>query len=173
MNAKETLDSVSQAVRNKYVLLGVRFVLGAIFILAAVAKLPQRAEFVNVVTGFGLLPWDLAEVYGSALPWLELAVGICLMTGLLSQLAAGVSILMVVSFIVANGTAVWKWEVLPETDCGCFGGLILLKSSDALVIDVVMMIMAFLILHYGEGYLGLGSMVWNKLKRPGFHIFGR
>lgn len=160
---KKALDSISWVIRNRYVLLGVRLVLGATFILGAAGKLPEQAKFVDVVTGLGLLPWDLARAYGSVLPWLELAVGICLVAGLLSRVAAGASILMIISFIVANRTAVFEYEF-----CPCFGDLILLKTSDALIVDVVMTAMILLILLYGGGFLSLGPLIWAKLKRSAF-----
>lgn len=135
--------------------------LGATFILAAAGKLPQQAKFVEVVTGYGLLPWRMAHAYSLILPWLELAVGICLVAGLLSRFAASVSILMIISFIIANGTAVFE---LQTEDCGCFGGLILLKTSDALLVDVVMMGIALLVLLYGGGFFSLDSLLGKKRK---------
>lgn len=170
MNLKKVLKSISRVVRNKYTLLGIRLILGTILILAAAGKLPEPAKFVDVVTHYGLLPWSLARAYGLALPWLELTLGILLILGFLSRLAAGVSILMIVSFIVANGTAVYTHDI---AGCGCFdltyystGYLTFIKVSDALAIDVVMTLMAFAILMFGGGHWSLDSLNWLKLKKP-------
>jgi len=160
---KKVLDFIRRVTGNRYVLLGIRLVLGATFTLAAAGKLPERAKFVDVVTGYGLLPWDLAQAYGLLLPWLELALGICLVAGLLSRFVAGASILVIISFIVANGTAVFENKF-----CPCFGGsILLLETSDALIMDVVMTTMAFAILLYDRGFLSLDSLIRARLKRAG------
>jgi uncharacterized membrane protein YphA (DoxX/SURF4 family) len=166
---KKAFKSIDRVIRNGYALLGVRLLLGSIFILAAAGKIPEQARFVDVVTQYGLLPWSLARAYGMILPWLELTIGIFLVLGFLSRLAAGTSILMIISFIVANGTAVYSHN---DTECGCFGNiyygtgyLTFIKTSDALVIDIVMVIMAFIILLGGGGRWSLGSLIWSKLRR--------
>ena len=141
----------------------IRLVLGSIFVLAAAGKLPDQAKFVDVVTGYGLLPWELALAYGLVLPWIELIVGIFLVVGLLSRFAAGASVLLTISFLVANGTSVFEQEF-----CACFGGLVLVKTSDALIMDVVMIAMASAILLYGGGAVSLDSLIRTNLKRVAF-----
>ncbi len=161
------LQPIGRFYRNRHTLLVIRLVLGAIFILAAVGKLPEQAKFVDVVTSYGLLPWSLARVYGIALPWIELTVGIFLVIGLLPRVAAGISILMIISFIVANGTAVYSHD----TECHCFGPIYygtgyqsFIKTSDALVIDIFMIIMAIIIFLGGGGRWSIGSAICNKLR---------
>jgi uncharacterized membrane protein YphA (DoxX/SURF4 family) len=166
---KKLLVSVRRVLSNRYTLLSVRLILGTILILAAVGKIPEQARFVDVVTSYGLLPWSLARAYGSILPWLELTLGACLVLGFLTRLAAGTGILMIISFIVANGTAVYSRDIM---ECGCFGliyegtgYLTFIKTSDALVIDIVMVAMALAILFYGGGRWSLDSLLWPNLKR--------
>ena len=166
---KKVLGSIRRVLSNRYTLLGIRLILGTILILAAVGKIPEQARFVDIVTQYGLLPWSLARAYGSILPWLELTLGICLVLGFLTRLAAGTSILMIISFIVANGTAVYSRDVM---ECGCFGllyegtgYLTFIKTSDALVIDIVMIVVAFIILFYSGGRWSLDSLIWPNLKR--------
>ncbi|MFC2063068.1 DoxX family protein [Chloroflexota bacterium] len=161
MNNK-LLSLANHVINNQYVLLGTRLILGTTFILAGAGKLPEMARFVDVVTGWGLLPWGLAQVYGTILPWLELIVGIFLVLGLLPRLAAGVIILMVISFIVANGTAVVGHEF---SECACFGGLILIKKTDALAIDIAIISMAILLLFKGSGLLSFGYLIRRYLNR--------
>jgi uncharacterized membrane protein YphA (DoxX/SURF4 family) len=161
MSFKKRLENVSLVVGNRYAILGMRLVLGAVFILAASGKLPEQAEFVHVVTSLGLLPFKFAQAYGTILPWLELTVGACLMVGLLCRIAAGASILMVTSFIVANGTGVFSYEFCPS----CYPAPILLRTSDALVVDVAMVAISLPVLLYGAGFLSLDLLIWAKLKK--------
>jgi uncharacterized membrane protein YphA (DoxX/SURF4 family) len=166
------LQFVGRVIRNKYLLLSIRLILGGIFILAAIGKIPEAAEFVDVVTGFGLLPWRLAEVYGIVLPWGELVTGVCLVLGIFPRLAAGIGILMIASFIVANGTAVYSYEQYTDY-CSCFGNgnigevaSVLVKTkSDALLVDVIMITMSLFILFSGGGSLSFKSLIIPKLKK--------
>ncbi len=159
---KNRLRFLGGLLRNRYLLFALRVVLGIIFVVAAAGKLPRQAEFVDVVTGRGLLPWHLALAYGSVLPWLELIVGLCLIVGFLPRLAAGTTILMVLSFIVANGTAVVKGQYL---DCGCFGAIFFLDTSNALIMDIFIVGMALLILLYGSSMLSLHSLAGAVSRR--------
>jgi uncharacterized membrane protein YphA (DoxX/SURF4 family) len=158
---KNAIESAGRIFRNRYFLLGTRGALGAIFVLAGAGKLPEQAKFVEVVSDYGLLSYGLAQAYGSVLPWLELVLGSFLVAGLLSRISAGVSILTIASFLVANGTAVYKYEF-----CPCFGDAVLVKTSDALVMDVAMLAMAFLILLCGSGALSLDGIIRRKFKEP-------
>ena len=148
-------------IKNDYFQAALRIILGSIFILAAAGKLPDIAKFVEEVTGIGLLPWKLALVYGSILPWMELVTGICLVLGIFPRIAAAVSILMIISFLVANGTSVYGYR---ESLCpGCFGD-ILVKTSDALLIDIFMLVIALPILVFSGGKLRLDNFIGNLVR---------
>lgn len=137
-----------------------RVMVGSLFILSAASKLPHQVEFIDVVSSYHLLPESLAHFYGTILPWAELAVGCLLIIGLFSRYAAAACILMVTSFIVANGTAVYS-----EVYCGaCFGQLITLKTSDALIIDIVIFIVALRILFSKEDFLSIGSRLHRQTR---------
>lgn len=151
---------VGQTVGNPYFIFVLRLLLGAIFIVAAVGKLPQGAEFVDEVTGRGLLPNSWARAYGSILPWLELAVGIALVVGFRSRYASGVSLLMIIGFLVANGTALYRSE--PNPDCACFGDILVMGTGDALVIDIVIMAMSLLILFHRRQFLSVDGLLRGK-----------
>ena len=56
---------------------------------------------------------------GHALPILEILVGLCLLLGLLTRVAAGMSMLLLVAFVVGVGSA---WARGLSIECGCFGG---------------------------------------------------
>lgn len=56
------------------------------------------------------------------------------------------------------------WIIVAASVGGSFH--ILVKTSDALIMDVVMIAMAFVILLYGSGRWSLDSLIWTKLKKP-------
>lgn len=101
------------------VALGLRLLLGAVFIYAAYTKLRQSwLLFALSIDSYQLLPEWAVYAVARTLPWLELALGLLLVAGVwlryLAAVAAGILalffIVMVVSYARGGGI-----------DCGCFG----------------------------------------------------
>jgi len=139
---------------NRYLLLALRLIVGLTLIFSAVGALPHQAEFVSAVQAHGLLPGILADVYGTILPGLELLVGVLLVIGLFTRVAAGVTLLMVTSFLVANGTAVYHNVKDWDTVCGCFHW-VTVRTGDALIIDIVLMVFALVLVLRPQKLLSL------------------
>lgn len=81
----------------------IRITLGLYFILAGEAKLHVGRSFVEEVKAYGVLPQHAAEVYGTLLPFVEMFAGGLLLLGLWTTLAALLTSLMLLSFIIALG----------------------------------------------------------------------
>jgi uncharacterized membrane protein YphA (DoxX/SURF4 family) len=96
-----------------------RLLTGGVWIWAGLAKLPHPEESVLAVRAYQLLPGDSAATVGHLLPVLEVVVGLCLVLGLLTRVAAAVSVLLFAAFIIGIAS-VWARGI--EIDCGCFGG---------------------------------------------------
>jgi len=79
-----------------------RILLGGIFIVAAVFKLPHQSEFIQIVHGYGLLPFSLGELYAVLLPWTELLLGLALLLGFFPRISAALLSLITLSFLIAN-----------------------------------------------------------------------
>lgn len=146
---------------NRYLLLALRLIVGLTLIFSAVGALPHQAEFVSAVQAHGLLPGILADVYGTVLPGLELLVGALLVVGLFTRFAAGVTLLMVISFLIANGTAVYHDVRDWNTVCGCFHW-VTVRTGDALIIDIVLIVLAVILLLRTQRLLSL-DRVLDKL----------
>ncbi len=97
----------------------VRLVVGAVWIVAGAIKLPDPAESVRAVRAYELLPEKIVPTVGHGLPFLEIAIGLLLVTGLGTRIAASVSAVLFVLFIIGIGSA---WARGLQIDCGCFGG---------------------------------------------------
>jgi len=92
---------------------------------------------------YHLLPDPLATVYGFTLPWVELLVGSYLVLGILIKPGAIVTTLIGVSFLIANVGAAIKGEYYcPD----CFGELFPLTVSQAISIDIFIIIAAVILL---------------------------
>ncbi len=96
-----------------------RLVTGGVWIYAAWLKLPSPEQSVAAVRAYQLLPVPLVEPVGYLLPPMELAVGICLVLGVIVRVSAVFSSALFIAFIIGIAS-VWARGI--EIDCGCFGG---------------------------------------------------
>lgn len=141
------MTGFKRLLQNAYVHLALRLFLGVTFIVSAVTKLPMRTDFINMVKGYNMLPDSLASVYGAALPWLELLIGVFLVLGILVRFGSLGTLLISATFMVANIGAI----VQGKEQCGtCFGEAFPLAAPAALALDCVMIAAALVLLIYGH-----------------------
>ncbi|RJS45126.1 MauE/DoxX family redox-associated membrane protein [Nocardioides cavernaquae] len=96
-----------------------RWVLGGVWLYAGGVKLADPWASVAAVRAYELLPGSTPVFVGHALPILEVALGACLVLGLLTRASAALSAGLLLVF-VAGIVSVWVRGI--EIDCGCFGG---------------------------------------------------
>ncbi|GAA4682571.1 hypothetical protein Prum_053980 [Phytohabitans rumicis] len=96
----------------------VRLGLAAVWLVAGGAKVGDLAASGRAVNAYDVMPYDLAKVIGAALPLVEIALGVLLLVGLATRLAAGISAALLVVFISGIAQA---WSRGLQIDCGCFG----------------------------------------------------
>ena len=96
-----------------------RLLVGGVWVVAGLLKLPDPAENVRAVRAYRLLPESLVPFAGHLLPVLEVLIGLCLIFGLLTRLAAALSALLLLAFVIGISSA---WARGLQIDCGCFGG---------------------------------------------------
>ena len=96
-----------------------RLLLGGVLLVAGGLKAFKPSELAGAVAAYKILPTDIAHLIGYALPWLEVALGILLIIGLTTRLAAIAGTAVMIIFIAAI-ISVWARGIL--IDCGCFGG---------------------------------------------------
>jgi uncharacterized membrane protein YphA (DoxX/SURF4 family) len=132
--------------------IGLRLFVGVTFLIAGVAKLPMHPEWVEAWTAGRLLPTSLTIFYISALPWIEIVIGSCLILGLCTRFFSLVSIPIIASFIVAHVMA-FSWD----TGCGCFGQVIEITHKWALVVDALLLVGVVLICFQRRRFAALDS----------------
>ncbi len=96
-----------------------RLLVGGVWLVAGWVKLADPAASVRAVRAYQVLPEAVVPAFGHGLPVLELCVGLLLVTGLAQRLAAAVSVLLFVAFIIGISAA---WARGLQIECGCFGG---------------------------------------------------
>ncbi|MGZ4685642.1 MauE/DoxX family redox-associated membrane protein [Oryzihumus sp.] len=96
-----------------------RLALGGVLVVAGGLKVASPAQSAMAVRAYQLLPYDLAGVIGHALPVFEILLGLLLLAGLFTRVAAVLGGLLMVAFEIGIISA---WARGLSIDCGCFGG---------------------------------------------------
>lgn len=117
MNASEASRNARSAI--PWVTTAARLVLGGVLIVAGGLKIGNPSESVVAVRAYELLPDAVATTVGYGLPIVEVVVGVLLIIGLMTRVAAVVAALLMLAFVF--GIA-WAWAHGLRIDCGCFGG---------------------------------------------------
>ena len=160
------INLIERGIRIKSVSLGIslRCIVGVVFLIAGVSKLPMFSELADFAVAYEILPMAMARAYASLLPWLETAIGICLIMGIFVRFFALVSIPIVISFIIANAKFLISSA---DVGCPCFGELINVNHKVALGIDAVLLIGALGIFFIRKHYLTLNLRLIKLLRSSG------
>lgn len=110
-------ERLARFIIHKAVLAICRIMLALVFIFAALGKIANQQELADAVAAFKLLPITWTNVFAIILPWVELTVGLALLSGCQLRQAAVLAILMNVVFIAAASSAMARGL---DIQCGCF-----------------------------------------------------
>ncbi len=119
-SSDETHSANPRAERVKDLIgLVARLFLGIVLIWAGAAKIGHPLTSQRAVQAYEILPTSIANPVGLALPFLEVVLGVLLVLGLFTRVAAAAGTLLMVAFIIGIAQA---WARGLTIDCGCFGG---------------------------------------------------
>jgi len=96
-----------------------RLGLASIWLISGFLKAVDPRTTVVAVRGYRIFPEPLVVPFASVLPYLEIALGLLLLAGLATRLAAVLSAIVLVAFIAGVISAAARGLSI---DCGCFGG---------------------------------------------------
>jgi uncharacterized membrane protein YphA (DoxX/SURF4 family) len=102
-----------------------RVALGLIFLAASWDKIADPVAFAKIIRNYQILPDVLINGAALVLPWIEVVVGVCLLTGFAVRGAGLSATLMMLVFLSAMAYAMHKGI---STQCGCFTT----KADDAI-----------------------------------------
>jgi uncharacterized membrane protein YphA (DoxX/SURF4 family) len=137
-----------------------RLVLAGVWFAAGAAKVTDLAASGRAVNAYRLMPFEVAEVVGAALPFVELALGALLLAGLATRVAAAASGVLLAAFVAGISSA---WARGLSIDCGCFGGGGDLAAGQSpsygpeIVRDVVFLVLAAFLMVYPSTRLSLDA----------------
>ena len=97
----------------------IRLFLGGVWLYAAASKINSPRTFTQAVRAYDATPEWLSKGIGYGLPVLELCLGILLVLGMVTRIAAAVSGLLFVVFLIGIVQAAIRGV---KIECGCFGG---------------------------------------------------
>ena len=150
--------------KNRWVWLTVRLLLGGLFILTGISKIIDINGFIEIVYGYGLLPAGLARLAGWVLPWVELYIGCALVLGVFVRLTSVAIVPLSVAFGIGGIYAIVATSGIV---CGCFGTLIQISHPVSMTIDGIMLVLSpVLIIQKGKDFLTLGQL-FDRIN-PGF-----
>ncbi len=98
--------------------------LGATFVYASLDKIAHPPEFARIVYHYQIvgpsawIPPLLPNTFAVVLPWIELVIGVLLIGGLWRKEAAALAGLLLVVFLGAVGSAMYRGIDIEK--CGCF-----------------------------------------------------
>ena len=134
-----------------------RLLVGGTLVFSGVMKLPLHSQFVDIVNSYHLLPVTLGAAYALVLPWAEFVFGAYLILGILVRPIASICVLMGISFMVANVTAISRGE---EYCTSCFGNAVVLLASSSLLIDILIIVAGVFLVVVGKRDQLLGFDNW-------------
>lgn len=97
----------------------VRLGLAAVWLVSGSIKLADPGQTYLAVKAYDVLPDGALHPVATGLPLLELALGVLLLVGLVTRVAAVASGVLLVVFIAGVSQS---WARGLTIDCGCFGG---------------------------------------------------
>jgi uncharacterized membrane protein YphA (DoxX/SURF4 family) len=97
--------------------LGLRWLLGGLFVLASMHKIENPAAFAKIIYGYDLFPAAAINLIAIVLPFIELTAGLALLAGIYPRAAAVILSALLMAFIVAISINALRGHVF---DCGCF-----------------------------------------------------
>ena len=102
---------------NDYLMLGLRIVLGFIFVIASVEKMADPAAFAASIGNYKLVSSSVALTVATYLPWIELLSGLAILFGIFSR---GSSLLILIMLVVFTGGVISAVMRGLDISCGCF-----------------------------------------------------
>ena len=108
MDMKSILDS-------SYLNYLLRLIMGIVFIYASYSKILDPVSFSSNIHNFGVTPVYIENLIAIVLPWLELFIGLGLITGIKYRASIDISIYLMWAFIILISQAYLRGKSI---DCG-------------------------------------------------------
>jgi uncharacterized membrane protein YphA (DoxX/SURF4 family) len=112
------INILGRGVDVRWMSTAARLVIGAVFAISGYTKVVDIDGTIRSVRAYRILPEAIVPTVGAGLPVLELALAALLVTGLLTRLAAMITVPVSAAFFIGVS---WAWAHGLSIKCGCFG----------------------------------------------------
>ena len=134
-----------------------RLILGGVLFAAGALKIGNLQKSAMAVRAYEMLPVELANFLGYALPWIEIGIGLLLIVGAGVAICGLLGAFTMLAFIIAIAQA---WARGLSIDCGCFGGGGTIDPEDTkylseIIRDIGLLAMGVFLYYYPKGKLSL------------------
>jgi uncharacterized membrane protein YphA (DoxX/SURF4 family) len=126
-------------IRNRWLLLLFRLIVGGVFIWAGALKIADPLEFARSIMNYRVVTPGPAFITAVILPWMEVLSGVFLIVGVFKRSSALLVSLMLAGFIGLVGLALVRGI---DTACGCFGSLSRRADLSLILADAVLLVLA-------------------------------
>ncbi len=134
-----------------------RLILGGVLFAAGALKIGNLQKSAMAVRAYEMLPVELANFLGYALPWIEIGIGLLLIVGASVKICGLLGAFTMLAFIIAIAQA---WARGLSIDCGCFGGGGTIDPEDTkylseIIRDIGLLALGVFLYYFPKGKLSL------------------
>ena len=134
-----------------------RLILGGVLFAAGALKIGNLQKSAMAVRAYEMLPVELANFLGYALPWIEIVIGLLLIVGASVKICGLLGAFTMLAFIIAIAQA---WARGLSIDCGCFGGGGTIDPEETkylseIIRDIGLLAMGVFLYYFPKGKLSL------------------
>ena len=134
-----------------------RLILGGVLFAAGALKVGNLQKSAMAVRAYEMLPVELANFLGYALPWIEIGIGLLLIVGASVKICGLLGAFTMLAFIIAIAQA---WARGLSIDCGCFGGGGTIDPEETkylseIIRDIGLLAMGVFLYYFPNGKLSL------------------
>ena len=134
-----------------------RLILGGVLLAAGTLKIGNLQKSAMAVRAYEMLPVELANFLGYALPWIEIGIGLLLIVGASVKVCGLLGAFTMLAFIIAIAQA---WTRGLSIDCGCFGGGGTIDPEETkylseIIRDIGLLAMGVFLYYFPKGKLSL------------------
>ena len=134
-----------------------RLILGGVLFAAGALKIGNLQKSAMAVRAYEMLPVELANFLGYALPWIEIGIGLLLIVGASVKICGVLGAFTMLAFIIAIAQA---WARGLSIDCGCFGGGGTIDPEETkylseIIRDIGLLAMGVFLYYFPKGKLSL------------------
>ncbi|RNI23324.1 DoxX family membrane protein [Flexivirga caeni] len=142
--------------------LAARLILGITYLVAGILKARELSLTQMDTRAFQILPYDLANIWGAVMPFVEILFGLLLIAGLMTRMTAILGGLLMIAFIIGI-SSVWARGIVIQ--CGCFGNNGKLPTTAAykwdLLRDVGLLICAAWLVSWPRSRFSADKALWG------------